>query len=566
MRLRPLLLLAFAVCFVAGCRRAGSPAPEQSTSVNQPDTLANGDLQLLFSYGSEKQKWIDDVTAAFNASGAHTRGGKRIQVNAIPKGSGECLDDVLSGREHDDLISPASAIFITQGNAQSRAAMGADVVGPTQNLLLSPVVIAMWKPMAEAIGWGKKPIGWADILALAHDKKGWASFGYPQWGQFKFGHTHPQYSNSGIISLIAENYAALPPGHPRALTAADVDSTKTQAFVRGIEDSVVHYGSSTGFFGQRLFDSGPEYLSAAVLYESMVVQSYGPDQKPMPFPVVAIYPKEGTFWSDHPVGIVNRPWVTAERKEAAQIYIDYLLARPRQQKALTYGFRPGLADIAAGAPIDAAHGVDPTQPKTVLPVPPADVIARILREWTQTEEKPADVVLVLDTSGSMSEDAKLDNAKLGAKQLVSLLGDKDTFSMESFSDTSAWAVSDQQLGISRARSNTAIESLFAGGQTALYDAIDTAYAHLQQKPADHIRALVVLTDGEDNLSRESLSDLLAKVHADGEAHTIRIFTIAYGADAQKSVLKQIAAATQGKDYVGTPRNIVEVFRDISTFF
>ena len=34
-----------------------------------------------------------------------------------------------------------------------------------------------------------------------------------------------------------------------------------------------------------------------------------------------VYPKEGTFWSDHPVGIVDREWVTPERREAAEIYI-----------------------------------------------------------------------------------------------------------------------------------------------------------------------------------------------------------------------------------------------------
>jgi Ca-activated chloride channel family protein len=184
------------------------------------------------------------------------------------------------------------------------ASTGQDVIGNTQNLVLSPVVIAMWKPMAEAIGWGKKPVGWAEILALARDNKGWSSYGYPQWGSFKFGHTHPAYSNSGIISLIAENYAAA--GKVRGLTLEDVQNPKTRAFVTGIENSVVHYGSSTGFFGRKLFDSGPEYLSAAVLYESMVVESYGKVNS-MPFPVVAIYQREATFWRAPPVGIVDRP-------------------------------------------------------------------------------------------------------------------------------------------------------------------------------------------------------------------------------------------------------------------
>src|SRR5271163_1504528 len=53
------------------------------------------EIQLLFSYGSEKQKWIEDVTKTFNESRAKTAGGKRITVKAIPKGSGECLDDLM---------------------------------------------------------------------------------------------------------------------------------------------------------------------------------------------------------------------------------------------------------------------------------------------------------------------------------------------------------------------------------------------------------------------------------------------------------------------------------------
>ena len=556
--LLPVLPIAL-VSLLLGCRSRRDGVHE---SAAQP-TPSNDQIQLTFSYGSEKQKWIEDVTAAFNQSAAQTAGHKTIVVKAIPKGSGECIDDILSAAEHDDLTSPASNVFIKLGNAKSRAASGQDLIGSTQNLLLSPVVIAMWKPMAEAIGWGKKPIGWADVLSLAQNQKGWSAYGFPQWGSFKFGHTHPAYSNTGIISLIAENYAAT--GKVRGLTLADVQNPKTRAFVSGIENSVVHYGSSTGFFGRKLFESGPEYLSAAVLYESMVVESYDKVAS-MPFPVVAIYPREGTFWSDHPVGIVNRPWVTPERKQAAQIYIDYLLARPQQEKALTYGFRPGSTEVAVGAPIDAAHGVDAKQPATTLEVPPSEVIAELQQQWDNKEKKASDIVLVLDTSGSMREEEKMTSAKAGAKQLVSLLSDKDDFSLLPFNSTASWATQDQPAATGRKVSQDAIDSVFPEGQTALYDSVDQGYTHLLQQPVDHIRALVVLTDGEDNRSSLSLDQLLAKIHPDAETHTIRIFTIAYGKDAERNQLKRIADATQGKAYDGTPANITEVFRDISTFF
>ena len=55
----------------------------------------------------------------------------------------------------------------------------------------------------------------------------------------------------------------------------------------------------------------------------------------MPFPIVAIYPREGTFWSDHPAGIVEREWVTPAHREAAKVYFAFLLAlatSPRFQR------------------------------------------------------------------------------------------------------------------------------------------------------------------------------------------------------------------------------------------
>jgi Ca-activated chloride channel family protein len=537
----------------------------QSGGHNEPAPVPKNALELVFTYGSEKEKWITEVTDQFNREEHRTAAGRPILVRALPMGSGELIDEVLSGRRQPHIISPASAAFIKLGNAQSQQSAGHDLIASTDNLVLSPVVIAMWKPMAEAIGWGKKPIGWVDILKLARDQGGWKTYGFPQWGQFKFGHTHPQFSNSGLISLFAEVYAAS--GKPAGLTLTDVNKPHTGEFLEGIERSVVHYGSSTGFFGRKMFTTGPEYLSAAVLYENMVIESYS--QNNLAFPVVAIYPKEGTFWSDHPIGVVERPWVTTEHREAAKIYTQYLLSRPQQERAIAYGFRPGSVDVPLSAPIDAAHGVNPAEPKTTLEVPSAQVMDGILNLWSQ-RKKASDVVLVLDTSGSMNDDGKIQNAREGAKQLVSLLSDHDRLSLVPFNSTINWASTDVPLKDGRADLTRTIDSLFAQNGTKLYDSIDQAYQHLlavkQKEGQGRILSVVVLTDGADTESRMQLEQLMPRVRFDGEARTIHIFTIAYGNDARKDILKDIADATQANSYEGTPQNIVSVFKDISTFF
>jgi Ca-activated chloride channel family protein len=316
-----------------------------------------------------------------------------------------------------------------------------------------------------------------------------------------------------------------------------------------------------------MFSTGPQYLSAAVLYENMVIESYS--QSNLPFPVVAIYPKEGTFWSDHPVGIVEREWVTPEHREAAKTYIQYLLQRSQQEKAITYGFRPGAVDVPLASPIDESHGVDPKEPKTTLEVPSVPVIDAILNLWQQ-EKKAANVVLVLDTSGSMNDDRKIQNASEGAKQLVALLSDNDRLSLLPFNSKFAWAGRNLPIKTGRTTLNGTIDSLFAQGGTALYDSIDEAYQYLlnqtHEREADSILSVVVLTDGEDTESKMHLNDLMDRIRYDGETHKIHVFTIAYGKDARKDILGQIADATQAKSYQGTPENIVGVFKDISTFF
>ena len=553
-------------CFlIPACkeRRPGNSTSAPDSSDPAPPTGPS--VELTFTYGSEKEEWVKDVTAGFNAARHKTPTGETIFVKAIPLGSGECIDTLLDESLKADITSPASAAFIKLGNAKSRAKTGKDLIPDTENLVLSPVVIAMWKPMAEALGWPEKALGWSDILSMAGSQEGWAGRGFPQWGKFKFGHTHPEFSNSGLISLLAEVYAAT--GKKAGLTLDDINAPETATYLSGIERSVVHYGSSTGFFGKKMFLNGPEFLSAAVLYENLVIESYS-SKYHTSFPVVAIYPKEGTFWSDHPAGIVDRPWVTQKKREAAKLYLAHLLARPQQETALKYGFRPALPEIPLTSPLDSAHGVDPLEPQTTLEVPDPEIMEATIRLW-HANKKRSRITLVFDVSGSMKMDGKINSARLGALELLNKLGEGDSLSLMAFNHTILGNTAPVPLKTDRKRLEQQISSLFADGGTSLYDAVGTAFETQMASAAsnpDQITAIVVLTDGADSHSKTNLNSLLEAIRSDEETRNIRVFTIGYGNDAQKDVLEKIAAATQAKYYKGTNENIREVFRDISTFF
>jgi Ca-activated chloride channel family protein len=421
--------------------------------------------------------------------------------------------------------------------------------------------------MARTLGWPDTPIGWSDIANLAVSEEGWTAYGYPEWGEFKFGHTHPDFSNSGISSAIAEVYAGV--GSQRGLTLDDLQDEELHEFLMAVESSIIHYGRSTGFFADRMFERGPSYLSAAVMYENLIVEQ---EQKRLSgqsaqLPVVAIYPKEGTFWSNHPYAVLNAPWVTDQQRMAAEDFEAFLLDRSQQTRAIEYGFRPADPAIPLDAPLDAQHGVDISQPQTVLEIPSADVTAGIRDLWRKVK-RPVDLVLVMDTSGSMRGD-KISAARSSLMEFIRLLNDRDQLQVMTFNDDVYQITALSPIGEKRDDVLNRVSGIVENGNTSLYDATQQAYQQLEVNgDPDHIRAVVVLTDGVDTESETTFSELLDEVGGGSKegGNAIKIFTIAFGGDADTGVLQQISDVTGGKQYAGDVDNILEIYADIATFF
>jgi Ca-activated chloride channel family protein len=509
---------------------------------------------------------MEEQARAFMAADKKTRSGKGIIIEGKAMGSGEAVQEILAGTSKPHVLSPASGAYITLLNHSWLSAPGhTKALCPAgEPVVLSPIVIAMWKPMAAALGWPEKKLGWADLIRVNADPRGWGAYGRPEWGAFKLGHTHPEFSNSGLLAVLAEAYAGA--HKTRGLNGADLDARKTRDFITAVEATIVHYGKSTGFFADKMLDRGPSYLSASVLYENLIVESYG-KKKPPEMPVVAIYPVEGTFWSDHPYAILDAEWVTSEHREAAEAFLAFLKAKPAQQRALELGFRPADPSISITAPIDAAHGVDAKQPQTLLEVPDAAVLRKLLDVW-KTAKRRTDVVIVIDTSGSM-KGRPLDEAKQGAKAFLGGLHDADEVTLMFFDHRLFPPVGPEKLGPNRAALNQRIDEAIAQGGTALYDATASAYElslGRARKDPSRIHAVVVMTDGRDTNSDLKLDGLRAKLSGEHEDASVKVFTIAYGAEADPDVLGQIAEAAKGSMSKGSAETIVQVYQDMAAFF
>jgi len=203
----------------------------------------------------------------------------------------------------------------------------------------------------------------------------------------------------------------------------------------------------------------------------------------------------------------------------------------------------------------------------VLEVPTAEVISALGNLWEEVK-KPVDLVVVFDRSGSMAGE-KINSARSSLVQFIQQLSARDRLQVITFSSDQTTLTPLTELGSKRDDVVRRVSGIIEGGNTTLYDTALQAYNDLKQNgDPKHIRAVVVLTDGQDTVSINTLEDINKEINASaGEGgNAIKIFTIAFGDGADKEVLKKIAEPTGGKEYDSSPENIQKIYDDIATFF
>ena len=175
---------------------------------------------MFFVSSSAKKSWIDAMVKQFNAAGNRV-GRKTIVVKASHGNSGEQLDQLKEGKIKPDLWSPGDESWLELASSHWKAVKQRELFDSSSPLVNIPLVITMWEPMARALGYPAKQLGWLDIAKVAATPGGWAAYGHPEWGKFRWGHAHPD-ANSGFLAVISEVYAAL--GKTEAITPEDLRS------------------------------------------------------------------------------------------------------------------------------------------------------------------------------------------------------------------------------------------------------------------------------------------------------------------------------------------------------
>jgi len=527
-------------------------------------------VEISFVTSNTKEDWINAATQTFNDSQQTIASGKPVFVRVTHVTSGGSQADILSGKIQPTVWSPGDQSWVDGLNQVWRDRTGSPLIKeechPT---VYAPIGFGMWRPFAEAMGWPDKPISWDDIASLAADPQGWAKYGHAEWGQFRFGHTHPEYSNVGLLIMTALTYDAL--NQTSGLTPENVKSQAVIDAFTHIESHTYHYGVQTRDLIALMARRGPAYLHATTASEAEILKANAERADELRFPLVFIFPAKGTFWTEQPFCIVEGEWTTDEQREAAKLYGDYLLAREQQELAVDKYLRPVSSSIPLRAPLTLENGTDPRVTLQTVPAlesPSGEAAAAVKDVFRQTKKK-ATVVIVLDVSGSMQGD-KMSNAVTATASFLKRLDKNDEVYVLAFSDQISELQPAGRAGdVAEELANT-VTGLFADGGTALFDATCAGAGRINQLRTENEAAgekrlygIVVLSDGQDTASSKTESDMLNCLPSGEDVEGIKVFTIAYGDDADKDLLLRIANRTNGKTFSGDPATIERVYTSIS---
>lgn len=535
-------------------------------------------VRLEVNSSTEKGNLLAELAEEYNDSGRKLAGGECARVTVSETSSGVAKDALAAGWDErrdgapePQVWTPSSSLWLT---LLQRDATAADLTLLTdekpRSLATSPLAIAMPRPMAEALGWPQKEIGWRDVLSLT--EKGWGSVGRPEWGRFSLGKDNPHTSTSGLGATVASFYAAT--GRSGDLTVDEVKDPKTRRFVAGVEAGVLHYASDATAYMANLAEADADgqalaYTSAVAVQEQLIhlynqgsptgeTERIGTGRKPR-VPLVAVHPSDGTLMFDHPFVVL--PSASRHQRAAAADFRAFLLADARQRRFQQTGFRDHEGNAGSELSRSVSLSERGERNLSLIDPPAPDVLAAVVDSWDELRKK-ARVLLVMDVSGSMNQNAgggrsRLEAAKRAAVDTLGLYHPDDEVGLWAFSTETGdhpepyrEIVPPGPVRDNEPRLAEAIDGLSAEGGTALYTTVRAAHREmLADLDTDRINAVVVLTDGRNEYPADNDLDALVRdLDAGRLERSVRVFTVAFSDQADFGALTKIATVTKATSY------------------
>jgi len=183
---------------------------------------------------------------------------------------------------------------------------------------------------------------------------------------------------------------------------------------------------------------------------------------------------------------------------------------------------------------------------------------------TQYERLPMRLVVVVDHSGSMASDDRLEKVKGGLHTLIDNLKPEDRLSLISFDDIVTY---DAQFGATRPQLHAAVDALQPRGGTNIYDGLAAGFTMLgETPPSENQNRIIFLSDGiatVGNTSRDAIIELATGRISRG----IGLTTIGVGNDFDVELMRGLAERGAGNFYyVEDATAATEVFTQELDYF
>ncbi len=178
-----------------------------------------------------------------------------------------------------------------------------------------------------------------------------------------------------------------------------------------------------------------------------------------------------------------------------------------------------------------------------------------------------DIVFVLDTSGSMSENNKLDQAKKALQFCLKNLNQADRFELVRFSTEAEplFGALAENTDKNRTKAEDYIKELKPMGGTAIEEALVKALGPAGAKgDRDRPYFIVFLTDGRPTIGNTDEDQILAGVAKALDGRPIRVFSFGIGTDINTHLLDKLADKTRGVSQYILPSEDLEV--KVSNFY
>ncbi|HSX72131.1 MAG TPA: YfbK domain-containing protein, partial [Pseudomonas sp.] len=183
-------------------------------------------------------------------------------------------------------------------------------------------------------------------------------------------------------------------------------------------------------------------------------------------------------------------------------------------------------------------------------------------ELSAAELPPANLVFLVDVSGSMDRREGLPMVQSTLKLLVDQLRPQDRVALVTYAGNAS-VVLESTAGSEKAKIRTAIDQLTAGGSTAGESGIQLAYQEAQKgRLKDGINRILLATDGDFNVGISDF-ETLKQLAADKRKTGVSLTTLGFGTDNyNEQLMEQLADAGDGNyAYIDNLREARKVLVD-----